>query len=100
MTGEFVVQPTQRFTIVDVVPFRKQRGSKSDFRGALACAAQHGISPPFDFREQLPVRMFQSDEVVAAITGRAKNQPLARSAQRFDGLNQETSWQRRAIAID
>ena len=48
----------QRFNIVDVVPFRKQSGRKTDFRGALACL---GSSPSYALRSFLrPVRLTRS----------------------------------------
>jgi hypothetical protein len=37
MAGQFVLQPPQRFKVVDIVPFRKQRGGKPNFGSALCC---------------------------------------------------------------
>ena len=90
----------KRFDVVDIVPFRKQRRGKPDFGGTLAGAASHGVRSPCDLREQLLMRVFQADEVVAAVACRPKHHPVAGLAQGFDRLHQQTGWQGRAVAID
>src|ERR1700681_1362644 len=100
MAGQFVLQPTQRFEVIDIVPFRKQRRGKPNFGSALAGAASHGIRSPCDLPEQLLMRAFQADEIVATVACRSKHHPVPRRAQGFNSLYQQTSWQRRAVAID
>ena len=51
-------------------------------------------------RKQLLMRVFQADEVVAAVACRPKHHPIAGLAQGFDRLHQKTCWQGRAVAID
>ena len=46
------------------------------------------------------MRVFQADEVVAAVACRPKHHPIAGLAQGFDRLHQEAGWQGRAVAID
>jgi len=62
--------------------------------------ASHGFGSPGNLREQLSMRVFQADEIVAAIARRSENHPVPRLAQGFNGLNQQTRWQGRAVAID
>ena len=46
------------------------------------------------------MRMFQADEIVAAVACWPKHHPVARLAQRFNGLYQQTGWKGWAVAID
>src|SRR5258708_2903702 len=100
MAGQFVLQPTQAFNVVDIIPFRKQRRGKADLGSALACAASYGFGSPGILREQLPVRVFQADEIVAAIARRPEHHPVAWLAKGFNGLHQETGRKGWAVAID
>jgi len=72
----------------------------ANFGSALAGAASYGFRSPCDPGEQLPVRMFQADEVVAAVAGRPEHHPVARFAQGFDRLHQKSRGQRRAVTVD
>src|SRR5258708_361995 len=100
MAGQFVLQPTQGFNVVDIVPFRKQRRGKADLGSALPCAASYGVRSPCDLREQVPMRAFQADEVVAAVACWPEHHPVAGLAQSLNSLYQETGWQGWAVAID
>src|ERR1041385_4638897 len=46
------------------------------------------------------MRVFQADEVIAAVARWPKQHPIAGLAQRFERLHQETRWQGRAVTID
>src|SRR5258705_2215651 len=100
MAEQFVLQPTQRFEVVDIVPFRKQRRGKPDFGSALTCGAGDGFRPPCDAREQLLMLVFQADEIVAAVACWTKHHPVPRRAQGFNSLYQQMGWQGRAVATD
>src|SRR5260370_16599467 len=100
MAGQFVLKPTQRFNVVDIVQFGKENGGKPDFGSALACAGRHGVGPPVDAVEQLVGRVLQADEIVAAIARWPKHHPVAWFAKSFNGLHQETGRKGWAVAID
>src|SRR6185437_6529641 len=83
MAGQFLLQPAQGLDIVDIVPFRKQCRGKADLASAFACSTGDGFRPPCDAREQLLVRMLQSDEIVTAVARRSKHHAVTRCAQSF-----------------
>ena len=73
----------------------------SPISAARSHVARATVSVPHAMlREQLLMRVFQADEVVAAVACRPEHHPVAGLAQGFDRLHQQTGWQGRAVAID
>ena len=57
----------------------RARTGKPDLGGALDGLREHRFGAPGDLLEQAAVRPFEPDQVIAAILGRAENDPVARA---------------------
>src|SRR6516225_10823285 len=74
---KLVTQPTERFRIVDVVPFGKQRGLERKFLRSPERAARHVGRAPFDPAENRAVCLLEADQIVATVAGRPEYEPVA-----------------------
>ena len=93
-------QAAQRRQIVDIVPDRQSIASRPISRAALEGLRQHLRGAPGDRLEQPAMRLLQADQVIAAILGRAEDEPIAGSRKRLRGLDEDRSRQGRAIRVD
>src|SRR5260221_1157732 len=66
-TGDdLLAKPTERSGIVDVIPSRQRHDVEREARGTFDGLLEYKLGAPRDIVEEPLVRVFQSDEIIAA----------------------------------
>src|SRR5205814_10423629 len=97
---QFFAQASQCCEIVNVVACRQQFYRQADFFCARLCLLEHLLRTPIDTFKHLAMRLFEADQIVAAIICRTENNVLAGRSQHLHSMGESRGWNGRAIRID
>src|SRR6516165_8591238 len=68
----------QCLAIIDVVPLGQRRGREPNFAGTDKCLAIDLFRAPVDLLKQPPVKLLQSDQIIAAVGRRPEDDAITR----------------------